>query len=151
MSKDRYLLSSPVFASFFKKDDDRINQVMNKIRPDDIMISVVTLGIIRDAIDRRPPVERNRFEPYFRDGKNAFNGRTIPVDEKVIEQWARIRSLRLTRTTSSGPPDQFGEDEKLIIATAMDRGLVYLGHKPEPLLELENLGLIARDPWLEPF
>lgn len=146
---DRYLLSSQVFIEFFKKSDPAINAFLSKVGGSRVYISSLTLGIVKAAIDAKPPAERARFEPYFKDGKKAFEGRILPADDNIAEQWALIRPVELFRTAGGAP---VGEDEKLIIATAMEQGMVYLGKVPvtDPADLLESLGLIIRDPWQDP-
>ena len=147
MSKDRYLLSSQAFVNFFKKDDLELNKFLASVNSEDVFISVVTLGIIRDAINQKSTTERIRFDPYLRDGINAFDSRIIDIDEEIINQWSYIRSLKIKSFESAA--DSMGEDEKLIIATAIFRGFVFVGHEPSPVDELKELGFISLNPWPE--
>lgn len=147
---DRYLLSSEVFVSYFKKTDSNINDFLKTIDGKQVFISSLTLGIVRDAINRKPASERARFEPSFKDAIKAFEGRIINIDEDISKQWALLRPMKIIRCIGE---DEIGEDEKLIIATAMEQGMVYLGRAPEttPQDALVDLGLIVRNPWQDPF
>ena len=147
---DRYLLSSQVFVEFFKRSDPAVTDFLKKVGSKNAYISTLTVGIVRAAIDAAPAAERRKFERYFLDGLQALKGCILPVDEGATDQWAIIRPCTILRHQGG---DTLGEDEKLIIATAMNQGMIFLGQRPvtDPPDQLENLGFMTRDPWLQPW
>ena len=146
---DRYLLSSQVFVEFFKRSDPAILAFLVKLDHSQVYVSTLTLGIVRSAIEEKPASERRRFDRYFRDGVQAVKGGILPVEQGVTDQWSSIRPMAIRREAGG---EFMGEDEKLILATAMDQGMIYLGKQPvtDPDNQLEALGLMTRDPWTEP-
>ena len=144
MAGEKYLLSTQAFVNYFKQSDEVLINRLGGVSEDEIFISVLTIGTVRHVIANQDPVVRAKLEPYFRDGINAFRNRIIDVDERIVEQWALFRGLEL-----KGNKGKIGADDKLIIATAMMRGLIYLGENIEPMDELKSLGLIFENPWPE--
>lgn len=75
---------------------------MNEADEDRIFLSVVTLAELSYGIDQMPESARRRRLEQWRQQELPlrFEGRIVPIDEKVAETWGRT----VSRTESAGRP-----------------------------------------------
>ncbi len=67
------------------------------IDPQDLYLSVLTLGEIRKGIERamrRDPARGQALERWFTDVQAAFANRLLAVDREIADNWGRMAALR---------------------------------------------------------
>ncbi len=85
------------------------------INDEDFFLSVLSLGEIRDGIERlrkRNPLQAAALERWLNTTKRRFENRIHPVTESVAERWGRLL-----------PGDSLPDVDALIAATALEHGL----------------------------
>lgn len=120
-----YLLDTQQLIDLFSKRQDRpIFVWLSNARPGrhDLFASVVSLGILAHGIERLAPPERSNWRRLFQEGRRQFEGQggIVDVDYAVIDDWQRA-----LRGAAFIPPEgkAVGEDQRLVYATAIARGL----------------------------
>ena len=67
------------------------------IEDDDLYLSVLVLGDIRRGIERAragEPAKARPLEQWLRAVSRSFGNRILPVDQRVAEEWGRMRAKR---------------------------------------------------------
>ena len=67
------------------------------IEDDDLYLSVLVLGEIRRGIERAragEPAKVRALEQWLSVVSRSFGNRILPVDQRVAEEWGRIRAKR---------------------------------------------------------
>lgn len=107
----RLLLGSDVVSEFGKSNGDAaVQATIRAVDEDDLLVSVLTLGEIRQGMERLPPGDkRRRLVAWLAELRSGFATRLLPVDAAVAETWgvlnARLRSAgRPVPTACSRPP-----------------------------------------------
>jgi predicted nucleic acid-binding protein len=106
------------------------------VRPQDLYVSVLTLGEVRRGIERlrpRDPAQARVFEAWLAEVRAAFADRVLDVDLPVAEGWGRI-----------GASDPLPTVDGLLAATALVHGLTVVTRDTAPF---ERVGV----PWLNPW
>jgi predicted nucleic acid-binding protein len=74
------------------------------VRPDDLCLSVLTLGEIRNGIERlrpRDPEQAALFDVWLAELRTRFADRVLPVDERAADQWGRLSATAPRKTVDS--------------------------------------------------
>lgn len=74
------------------------------VSPDDLFLSVLTLGEIRSGIERlRPhdPTQAALFDVWLAELRVRFAERILPVDERAADQWGRLNAAAPRKTVDS--------------------------------------------------
>ena len=106
------------------------------IRPEDMYVSVLTLGEVRRGIERLRPRDAAQalvFETWLEEVRVVFADRLLVVDPRVAESWGRI-------SASNPVPSVDG----LLAATALLHGLTVVTRDTAPF---ERIGVPYLDPW----
>ncbi len=83
--------------------------------PDDLFLSVLVVGEIRQGIERlkrRDPAQAERLEQRLVDVLSIMQGRILPVTESIAQKWGCLNS-----------PDPLPVIDGLLAATALEHGL----------------------------
>lgn len=67
------------------------------IEDDDLYLSVLVLGEIRRGIERAhatEPAKASALEQWLSVVSRSFGNRILPVDQRVAEEWGRMRAKR---------------------------------------------------------
>ena len=67
------------------------------IEDDDLYLSVLVLGEIRRGIERAragEPAKARALEQWLSAVSRSFRNRILPVDQRVAEEWGRMRAKR---------------------------------------------------------
>jgi predicted nucleic acid-binding protein len=70
-----------------------VRQWFEDVADEELFISVLVLGEIRNGIERirlRDPAQARALEKWLRLIATQFADRLLPVDEKVADQWGRL-------------------------------------------------------------
>ena len=65
--------------------------------PDDLFVSVLTLGEIREGIERlraRDAARAQALGLWLSDLAGLYGDRVLPVDQNVADEWGRLRATR---------------------------------------------------------
>ena len=106
------------------------------VSPQDLCLSVLTLGEIRNGIERlrpRDPTQAAVFDIWLADLRRRFAERILPVDERVADQWGRLNAVAPRKTVDS-----------LIAATAHVHALTVVTGNSR---DFSDCGVPLLDPW----
>jgi predicted nucleic acid-binding protein len=89
------LLDTNILSELRKEQhcDAGVRQWFEETAEEELFISVLVLGEIRQGIERirlRDPVQARALEKWLLWVANEFADRLLPVDEKVADQWGRL-------------------------------------------------------------
>jgi predicted nucleic acid-binding protein len=90
-----FLLDTNILSELRKENrcDARLRQWIEKSAADELFVSVLVLGEIRQGIERirpRDPAQANALEKWLHWIAVEFADRVLPVDEKVADRWGRF-------------------------------------------------------------
>ncbi len=74
------------------------------VDPDDLFLSVLTLGEIRSGIERLRPRDSDQaalFDVWLAELRVRFAERILPVDERAADQWCRLNAAAPRKTVDS--------------------------------------------------
>ena len=74
------------------------------VSPDDLYLSVLTLGEIRNGIERlrpRDPKQAEVFDVWLAELRDRFAARILPVDERAADRWGRLNAAKPRKTVDS--------------------------------------------------
>ena len=106
------------------------------VERDDLCLSVLTLGEIRNGIERlrpRDPEQAALFDAWLSELRVRFAARILPVDERAADQWGRLNAAAPRKTVDS-----------LIAATAHAHGLTVVTGNTRDFVDCD-VPLV--DPW----
>lgn len=116
--------------------DPAVGAWLASIRPEDMYVSVLTLGEVRRGIERlrpRDPAQALVFETWLEDVRLVFADRVLVVDLLVAESWGRVSAS-----------DPLPSVDGLLAATALLHGLTVVTRDTRPF---ERIGVPYLDPW----
>jgi toxin FitB len=113
-----YLFDTNVIAELRKgrRANPRVTAWLDPIEPDQIHLSVLTIGEVRrgiDSVGRRDAAAARALERWLRRLLAEHADRILPVDSAVAEEWGRLNV-----------PDPVPVIDGLLAATARVHGLV---------------------------
>jgi predicted nucleic acid-binding protein len=121
-----YLLDTQQVMDLFSRDTTRpVFQWLSDSKPGrpDLFVSVITLGQIAHAIEDMGVAKRNHWRRLYQEGRRSLEeaGSVIDVDAGIVDVWqANLRGSRLSDLANAD--EELGEDDRLILATAIARG-----------------------------
>ncbi len=135
-----YLLGSQELADLVSGEEGR--PIFNWLgvaepREDDLFVSVISLGLVAQMIEALPGIDREPWRRVLARGRRALEerGSVIDVDMTIVDVWAS--SLRGEPLVEIDPETNIeydlGEDERLVIATAIARNYSLVTKRTEPL------------------
>lgn len=90
-----YLLDTNVVSEWTKPvPDPNVVRWLDEVDEDRVHLSVITLGELREGVDRLDPGRRrDRLDGWLRDDlSDRFEGRLVDVDEDVTLRWGALRA-----------------------------------------------------------
>ncbi len=112
-----YLIDTSVISELVRRQPyDDVARWFDRVAPDRLHVSVLTLGELRKGVDALPAgAHRDRIGAWLDADLPAwFEDRVLPVDRGVAELWGRLLA-RIVRPV--------GAVDSLIAATALRHGL----------------------------
>jgi predicted nucleic acid-binding protein len=90
-----YLLDTNILSELRKENrcNTRVRQWFDGVASDELFVSVLVLGEIRQGIERIRPRDQTQaraLEKWLLWVATEFADRVLPVDEKVADQWGRL-------------------------------------------------------------
>jgi len=135
-----YLLDTQQVMDLFGRNQDKpIFAWLDKARPaeTDLFVSVLSLGQIAHAIEDMGSTQRNQWRRLFQEGRRKLEelGSVIDVDGAIVDVWqSDLRGDRIGDIV--GVEDGYGEDDRLIISTAIARGYALVTEGDRVLAEI---------------
>jgi len=135
-----YLLGSQQVADLVSRDPARpIAEWLKTARPgrNDLFVSAISLGQVAHMIEAMPMSARQPWRRLMAAARRSWTneGSIIDIDMSIVDIWAReLRGLDLEdEDTVSGDRFQLGEDDRLVIASAIARGYSLVTSRSELL------------------
>lgn len=103
--------------------------------PDSLFISVITLGEIREGIERLRVRDATRAQAlglWLTDLGSLYGDRVLPIDQSVADEWGRLRAIRSLPVVDA-----------LLAATARVHGLTLVTRNDR---DFKGLNLIILNP-----
>lgn len=119
-----------------KRCDIGVRQWLEETAEEELFISVLVLGEIRQGIERirqRDPAQARALEKWLLWVVAEFHDRILPVDEKVADQWGRL-----------GLPQPLPILDAFLAATALVHGLTVISRDAEGF---RNTGVTVINPF----
>jgi predicted nucleic acid-binding protein len=98
--------------------DASVMRWFNSVETDDLYISVLVIGEIRQGIEglrRRDPVQAGHLESWLAGLRRGYADRILPVDLEAAEEWGRMNV-----------PDPISTRGGLMAATAKVRNMTFV-------------------------
>lgn len=132
-----YLLDTNVLSEIRKPQGDaNVRKWFGGVRGDDLFLSVLTLGEVRQGVERlkrRDEAQAAVFEGWLEGLATHYRERLLPVDLGVVDTWGRLNV-----------PDPLPAVDGLLVATALVHGLTLVTRNTK---DVERSGA----PLLNPF
>lgn len=132
-----FLLDTPVVAEICQPGGDpRVKSWFAGTRGEDLYVSILAIGEIRQGIERlraREPVEVGLFEAWLAQLRARFADRILRITAEIAEEWARL-------DVAAPLPIIDG----LMAATAKVNGFTLVTRNAR---ELARTGVPVLDPW----
>jgi len=115
-----YLIDTNIISEVRKgrRCDPNVASWYRGIRDDELFLSVLVVGEIRQGIERlrpRNPRHAHALEQWLEELLQSFGDRILPIDEKVAQNWGRFNASRV-----------FPVIDSLLAATAEAHGLTLI-------------------------
>lgn len=90
-----YLLDTNILSEARKKDrcDKGVEEWLNQVSPDELFLSVLSLGEIRRGIElrrARDPAAAGQLEKWLVGLETHYADRILPVSPSVADRWGRL-------------------------------------------------------------
>lgn len=138
----KYLLDTCVLSELFtKQPDPKVVEFVDSLDPDDVYLSVITIGEIVKGIEKLPNSRRRQeLHAWLKeDLLSRFQGKIIPIDEDVIVEWGILTA----RIEVAGKP--MPAIDSLIAATAQANRLAMVTRNVD---DFSASGVELVNPWV---
>lgn len=125
-----YLLGSDAFKDLASRDRSRaVFGWLAGARPgpSQLFASVISLGVLAFTIEQQPAPERDHWRRLLAEARRDFAGQgaLIDIDAAIAAEWSRLRGLLLHYDDG----EEVGDDELLVVATALARDLTLVARR----------------------
>lgn len=141
MTSGDYLLDTDVVSEWVStRPDPNVVRWLDDVDEDHVHLSVVTVGELREGVDRLDPGRRRDLlgEWLEQDLPDRFEGRILPVGLQVAQRWGALRASAGRRGRTLPVADA------LIVATAAHHELTIVSRN---VRDVGGLGVEVFDPW----
>lgn len=135
-----YLLDTQLVMDLFGRNEEKpIFSWLETAKPTDadLFVSVVSLGQIAHTIEAMSGGQRNQWRRLFQEGRRRLEelGSVIEIDGAIVDVWqSDLRGDHLADI--DGAEEDYGEDDRLIIATAIARNYALVTDGDRVLIEI---------------
>jgi tRNA(fMet)-specific endonuclease VapC len=136
-----YILDTNVISELVaRKPNIKVIAWLEKVDPDNIYLSVITLGEIRKGIEKLPASKRkNTLDSWFKEELlTRFHNRILPLDLPVLLTWGEL-TARLEKTGNLLPAI-----DSLLAATALQTEFTLVTRN---IGDFQHTGISLYDPW----
>jgi toxin FitB len=136
----RYLLDTAVLSELVKPVPfEGVPRFLDQIDPDDVWLSVITIGEVVSGIEYMPEGKRkHQFETWLEDINQHYEGRILPVTVEISRIWGETHGRLRRRGMQLAPADG------LIAATAIHHGMRIVTRNVK---DFEPTGALIVNPW----
>ncbi|NCP88598.1 type II toxin-antitoxin system VapC family toxin [bacterium] len=137
----KYILDTCAISELVaKQPNPTVVEFIDSLDPDDVYLSVVTIGEISKGIEKLPKSKRKQeLETWLREDLLVrFDGKIIPLDTGVLLEWGSL-TARLESTGKTLPAM-----DSLIAATVLARSMILVTRNVD---DFENTGIEIVNPW----
>ncbi len=133
-----YLIDTTIISEVRKgrRCDPHVAAWYRRIRDDELFLSVLVIGEIRQRIERlrlRNPRRARALEDWLEELLRLFGERVLPVDERAAQNWGRLNAR-----------DAFPVIDSLLAATAEAHGLTLVTRNVK---DIERTGVRCMNPF----
>ena len=133
-----FLIDTNVISELRKQDrsDAKVRAWYSTVTDDDLYLSVLVVGEIRQGIERvrsRDSEQAEALEKWLYQVRKLFGPRLLPITESVAEEWGRLNRIRPLPTVDS-----------LLAATAKVNGLTLVSRNSA---DFADTGISYLDPF----
>jgi predicted nucleic acid-binding protein len=123
-----------------KKPNPRVVEFVDSLDPEDVYLSVITIGEIVKGIEKLPSSRRKTgLQSWLNDDLLVrFEGNVVPLDIDIMVEWGRI-TARLEVAGKTMPAI-----DSLIAATVLDRKMTLVTRN---VSDFEGTDLEIVNPW----
>jgi predicted nucleic acid-binding protein len=135
----KYLLDTNVLSEIRKaKGDSKVKAFIDAIAPEDLFISILSIGEIAFGVEKLPPgKKKNEFLIWLNQQLPAwFENRIVPLDRDVMFEWGKIRA---------GAKRTLPVVDTLLAASALSYRLAVITRNTRDFKGIGNLSLL--NPW----
>jgi predicted nucleic acid-binding protein len=134
----RYLLDTSVVSETRKMEraNRGVRTWISRVRGDELCISVLVLGEIRQGVERlrpRDPEQASVYEDWLAGLARVFEGRTLEITAGDAGVWGKMNA-----------PDPLPAVDSLMAAQAVSRGITIVTGNPR---DFERTGARVVDPF----
>jgi len=136
-----YILDTNVISELVTlKPNSKVIHWLESVDPDNIYLSVITLGEIWMGVEKLPASKRkNTLDSWFNDELLVrFHNRILPLDLPVLLTWGEL-TARLEKTGNPMPAI-----DSLLAATALQSEFTLVTRNTE---DFKHAGVSLSDPW----
>lgn len=137
----KYLLDTCVISELVARNPlGKVVEWIDRIDPEQVYLSVVTIGEIRKGIQKLPDSQRKTAlqEWLTHDLLDRFQGRILPIDTEVMLTWGRlVGNLELQGKKMAAM-------DSLIAAIVLHDGLTLVTRNEE---DFKHAGIPLANPW----
>lgn len=136
-----YLLDTNVVSEWVaRRPEPAVVRWLDEVDEDEVFLSVVTLGELREGVDRLDPGRRRDLLDSWLavDLPERFDGRILPIDAAVADLWGVMRAAAGRAGRTLPVADTF------IVATAAHHGHMIVSRN---VRDVGGLGVEVIDPW----
>jgi len=137
----KYLLDTCVISELVNKTPDQnVVAFVDSLEPDDVFLSVITIGEIVKGIEKLSTSKRKRdLQTWLQeDLLIRFDGKTIALDTDVMLEWGKL----LARVESAGTP--LPAIDSLIAATVLTHEMTLITRNVSDFLSTD---VEILNPW----
>jgi hypothetical protein len=138
----RFLVSTELLVDFLHRG---ASQALATIPVRDLAVSALSFALVLAEVeaDRTlTPASRQQWRSNvlgFRQALRAQGGQITDVSERTLEKWGEIWNLQLFHVYSQAEgPVEMSSEERMVVATALTNGLIYLTPDRDWNAEIED-------------
>jgi toxin FitB len=133
-----YLIDTNIISELRKgkRCDFGVAAWFRQVSEDELFLSVLVVGEIRQGIERLRPRNARRaqaIERWLEELLRSFSDRVLPVDERIAQNWGRINAR-----------ENFPAVDSLLAATADVHGLILVTRNTK---DIERSGVRCLNPF----
>jgi predicted nucleic acid-binding protein len=133
-----FLIDTNILSELQKggRADIGVRTWYDNCNPEDLFLSVLVVGEIRQGIERlrrRDPVQAEKLEHRLADVQTMMHGRILAITENIAQKWGCINS-----------PDPMPVIDGLLAATALEHDLTLVTRN---VRDVKRSGVITLNPF----
>lgn len=133
-----FLIDTNILSELQKgrRADIGVKNWYDNCHPDELYLSVLVVGEIRQGIERlrrRDPIQAEHLEKRLCEVRSIMQGRILPITENIAQRWGKINS-----------PDPLPVIDGLLAATALEHGMTFVTRN---VRDVKRSGVLLLNPF----